>query len=83
MLIWIFSVAVGWEDFIPLELLGFFFLVLGTLVYNEIVILPFDCMKNNTKDEIYRKTVLISLGNDEGEFDEDRNKLVKKHNHSN
>ena len=83
LLIWIFSVAVGWEDFIPLELLGFFFLVLGTLVYNEIVVLPFACMKNNTKDEIHRKTVLESLGNDESTFDDDRNQLVKKHNHSN
>ena len=37
-------------------------------------------MKNNTKDEIQRKTVLESLRNDESTYDDDRNNLVKKHN---
>ena len=40
ILIWVFSILVGWEVFIWLQLIGFFFLVLGTLVYNEILVIP-------------------------------------------
>jgi drug/metabolite transporter (DMT)-like permease len=40
LLIWVFSIFVGWEDFIWLQLIGFFFLVLGTLIYNEILQIP-------------------------------------------
>lgn len=40
LLIWIISVFIGWEDFLPLELLGFVFLVAGTLIYNEIITVP-------------------------------------------
>jgi UPF0716 family protein affecting phage T7 exclusion len=40
VLIWIFSIFVGWEIFLWLQLIGFFFLVLGTLVYNEILKIP-------------------------------------------
>ena len=38
--IWLFSILVGWEVFIWLQLVGFLFLVLGTLVYNEILVIP-------------------------------------------
>jgi drug/metabolite transporter (DMT)-like permease len=41
LIIWMTSIAIGWEDFIWLQLLGFFSLVLGTLIYNEILVLPF------------------------------------------
>ena len=40
LLIWGFSMLVGWETFIPLQLVGFLFLVVGTLIYNEIVKIP-------------------------------------------
>ena len=37
----VISVMLGWEDFHPMQLFGFFFLLLGTGMYNEIVRLPF------------------------------------------
>eukprot|EP01134_Creolimax_fragrantissima_P001292 CFRG1292T1 len=40
ILIWIVSLMLGWESFIPLQLLGFFFLVVGTFIYNEVILLP-------------------------------------------
>jgi len=45
----------GFEVFIWQELIGFFMLVFGTLVYNEIIIIPVGFMKKNTKLEIERK----------------------------
>lgn len=41
---------IGWEKFIGMQLVGFFFLVIGTLVYNEIYVPPFDIFRKNTKE---------------------------------
>ena len=41
VLIWIGSVLLGFEEFQPWAIPGFILLVFGTLLYNEIVILPF------------------------------------------
>ena len=49
LLIWIFSLALGWESFLGLELLGFVLLVLGTLIYNEIYVVPIGFMSFNTR----------------------------------
>lgn len=49
LLIWIFSLILGWESFLALELIGFILLVVGTLVYNEIVIIPIGFMSRNTR----------------------------------
>lgn len=38
--IWGCSLLLGWEEFHALQLVGFFVLLLGTAVYNEIVLLP-------------------------------------------
>jgi len=38
--IWGVSLLIGWEDFLPLQLVGFAVLLFGTAVYNEIVHLP-------------------------------------------
>jgi hypothetical protein len=54
------SLAIGWETFYALELLGFFLLVMGTLVYNEILILPFECLNKNTKEMINKRQGKIS-----------------------
>lgn len=48
LLIWIVQMAMGEETFIPLQLVGFVLLVLGTLIYNEIWIVPIDCMNRMT-----------------------------------
>jgi len=40
--VWIFTMAVGWQDFLYLQAIGFFlFLVPGTLIYNEVLKMPF------------------------------------------
>lgn len=44
-----------WESFLPLELLGFAMLVFGTLVYNEIVIMPIGFLNYWTKREISKR----------------------------
>lgn len=38
--IWLVSLALGWETFIALQVVGFVILVLGTFVYNEVVRIP-------------------------------------------
>jgi len=49
------SLVLGWETFLPWELLGFVFLVVGTFIYNEIVIVPIEFMAKNTKIEIAKR----------------------------
>lgn len=49
LFIWIGSLILGWESFIWLELIGFIFLVSGTLIFNEIVIVPWEWFSKNTK----------------------------------
>jgi len=39
--IWIFSCLIFHEPFMPLEIPGFIMLVAGTLLYNEIVVIPY------------------------------------------
>jgi drug/metabolite transporter (DMT)-like permease len=56
VLIWVFSIFVGWETFVWLQLVGFFFLVLGTLVYNEILKIPwFGLTESIERKKIYMK----------------------------
>jgi len=43
------------EDFSVLQLFGFIFLVFGTLVFNEILVLPFLGFDKNTKVALARK----------------------------
>lgn len=40
-LIWAISLAVGWQEFSYLQIVGFVLLLLGTAIYNEILRLPF------------------------------------------
>lgn len=39
-IIWLFSLAVGWQSFSWLQLLGFIVLITGMFLYNNVVILP-------------------------------------------
>lgn len=56
LLIWGFSIAVGWEVFVWLQLIGFFFLVLGTLIYNEILKIPwFGLTESIENKKVYMK----------------------------
>lgn len=45
----------GTEHFLVGELAGFVLLVLGTLVYNEIIEVPFAYMNQNTKANIEKR----------------------------
>lgn len=52
LIIWCVFLALGKEKFLVGELFGFALLVLGTLVYNEIVEVPMEFMSKNTKRNI-------------------------------
>ena len=49
LIIWCVFLCAGKEKFMVGELFGFFLLILGTLVYNEIVEIPIELMYENTK----------------------------------
>lgn len=49
LIIWCVFLIVGTEKFLIGELFGFALLVLGTLVYNEIIEVSLDFMNRNTK----------------------------------
>ena len=51
LIIWFFSIFIGWEVFIPLQLVGFFLLVVGTLIYNEILKIPWFGFKQSIEDK--------------------------------
>lgn len=52
LVIWLFFLSMGQEKFLWGELAGFFLLVMGTLVYNEIIVVPIEFFNKNTKANI-------------------------------
>lgn len=36
LLVWIISISLSWEDFLPIQILGFVIMVLGTLTFNDV-----------------------------------------------
>jgi hypothetical protein len=54
LIIWVVSIMIGWENFYWQELIGFLLLVMGTLVYNEIYILPCEILNKNTKKNLIK-----------------------------
>lgn len=40
LVIWAVTLALGWQDFEPLQILGFVLLVTGMALYNDIIIMP-------------------------------------------
>ena len=55
IIIWLVFLYTGEEKFIWLELAGFILLLLGTLVYNEIIEIPIDFMSRNTAHNIEKR----------------------------
>ncbi|OMJ70872.1 hypothetical protein SteCoe_31058 [Stentor coeruleus] len=49
-LVWLACMLLGWEQFLWPQLIGFFFLSFGTLVYNEVLILPFASFKKAVQE---------------------------------
>ena len=50
ILVWAISLALGWEGFIWLQLVGFVLLVPGTMIYNEILVLPWFGLKESVEE---------------------------------
>jgi len=40
LVIWLVSLAIGWQDFNVLQILGFFLLLVGMCLYNRVIIEP-------------------------------------------
>ena len=40
LVIWVVSMAIGWQSFFYLQLIGFCILLVGMMLYNDIIILP-------------------------------------------
>jgi len=40
-IIWIFSLSIGWQKFSAIQMAGFFVLILGMFLYNNVLIRPF------------------------------------------
>lgn len=55
MIIWLIFLYTGEEKFLWLELGGFILLVLGTLIYNEIIEIPIEFMRKNTAYQIEKR----------------------------
>ncbi len=55
LIIWMMSCALGLEEFHWEAIFGFVFLVFGTLVYNEIIVIPFWGLDQNTKEKIEQR----------------------------
>jgi hypothetical protein len=55
LVIWLVQIMRGKEHFLWSEVGGFVLLVAGTLIYNEIVIVPFELMSRNTRREMAKR----------------------------
>ena len=71
LLIWIISILLGWEVFNWVQLVGFIVMVIGTLMFNEILRISWFGMKESiVQRHIYMKNRIGSL------FDEDKDDLL-------
>jgi hypothetical protein len=50
--IWAYAILIGQEHFDRFEFIGFLILVAGTLVYNEIVVIPIEAFRRNTRERL-------------------------------
>lgn len=62
LLVWVIDLAVGWEKFLVMQLIGFLLLVFGTLLYNEALVLPFWGLKESVeRSREYRKKLKAEI----------------------
>ena len=61
IVIWAFSLLVGWQSFSWLQLVGFVVLLSGTMVYNEIVLIPGLYYPEPTAEELKQRRNSVSL----------------------
>ena len=83
LLIWICSCLLGLEVFHWEEIFGFVFLVFGTLLYNEIIVLPFCGFDQYTKEKLEqrdaankRNAAYASMTSPHAVYDANRNKRL-------
>jgi len=55
LVIWVVQLINKEEKFMFGELIAFIILILGTLIYNEIIIVPIECMQINTDSAINKR----------------------------
>ena len=58
MVIWFFSLGVGWESFCWIQTIGFVVLLTGTIVYNKIIKIPFLAYPEEEEDETSEEKLL-------------------------
>lgn len=52
LVIWVFSLAIGWQDFQYLQPIGFSVLVVGMCIYNDIIFIPFARSRGWVNDNV-------------------------------
>ena len=73
IVIWVFFLTMPFvpedtkETFSWLQLLGFSILILGGVIYNEILVIPFCGFGDNTKEKIKQRKELEKLNKEENE----------------
>ena len=68
MVIWGFSMAIGWETFCYVQIIGFSVLLLGTFVFNGILKVPGFAYEEEPKGE--EEDELLEFQAASGEYDE-------------
>jgi len=58
LFIWIMSIAFGWENFIPLQLVGFLISTTGMLIFNEFVPVCFCGIDYNLKSKMEKRDLI-------------------------
>jgi hypothetical protein len=56
ILVWICSMIIGWEVFLWPQLIGFFVLAIGTMIYNEVLVIPLFGLKASVESKREAKT---------------------------
>ena len=69
LIIWIVFIFAGSEHFLWGEMFGFVLLVIGTLVYNEIIEIPIKFMNYNTKANISKREQLKAEKDDKKDIE--------------
>jgi hypothetical protein len=67
LVVWGVDLALGWEQFQYLQIVGFFFLLLGTAVYNKIVPVPYAYLDHRHWTELDSRALLLKQGEVEQE----------------
>ena len=49
ILVWVCSILIGWETFLWPQLIGFIILALGTMIYNEVIVIPWFGFKQSVE----------------------------------